>query len=47
MEESNEVLLDLVKDVLGEPKKVYNTHLQYGFDCPICDESKHKGNLEV
>jgi DNA primase len=47
MEESNEVLLDLVKDVLGEPKKVYNTHLQYGFDCTICDESKHKGNLEV
>jgi DNA primase len=47
MVNSDEILLDLVKEVLGEPKKIYNTHLQYGFNCPICDEDRHKGNLEV
>lgn len=47
MENDVEILLDLIEEVLGKPKKTYHSHLQYGYDCPICDEDKHKGNLEV
>jgi DNA primase len=47
MENDVEILLGLIEEVLGKPKKTYHSHLQYGYDCPICDEDKHKGNLEV
>jgi DNA primase len=53
MEEEVEVLLELIEDVLGEPKKVYETRNQYGYDCPSCmdmkglDKGDNKGNLEV
>jgi DNA primase len=53
MEEEIEVLLELIEDVLGEPKKVYETKHQYGYDCPNCmdmkglDKGDNKGNLEI
>lgn len=53
MEEEIEVLLELIEDVLDKPKKVYETKLQYGYDCPNCmdikglDKGDNKSNLEI
>ncbi len=47
MDESNEVLLDILTDILGDPKKSYESKGQYGFNCKECDEDRNKGNLEV
>jgi DNA primase len=53
MESEFEVLLELIEDVLGEPKKTYETRNQYGYDCPNCmdikgmDNGDNKGNLEI
>ena len=53
MESEFEVLLELIEDVLGEPKKTYETRNQYGYDCPNCMDIKgmengdNKGNLEI
>lgn len=53
MENEIEVILDLIEEVLDRPKKVYESKLQYGYDCPNCieikglDEGDNKGNLEV
>ena len=53
MESEFEVLLELIEDVLGEPKKTYETRNQYGYDCPNCmdikglDVGDNKGNLEI
>jgi DNA primase len=47
MSEEVEVVLELLEEVLGEPKKVYESKLQYGYNCVECDEGKRKGNLEV
>lgn len=49
-----ELLLSLVEDVLGEPRKHNDSQGQISFDCPTCsydikglDEGDGKGNLEV
>jgi DNA primase len=53
MSDEVEVLLELIEDVLGSPKKVYESKLQYGYDCPNCmdmkglDNGDNKGNLEI
>lgn len=53
MEDSTDAILDLLKDILEKPKKVQDTKLQYGFDCPNCadikglDKGDNKGNLEI
>lgn len=46
------LLLGIIKDILGEPKKYNKSKGQYSFDCPVCSaekgvESDGKGNLEV
>lgn len=47
MNDEIDVILELIEEVLGEPKKSYHSHLQFSYDCPNCDEGRHKGNLEV
>jgi DNA primase len=47
MSDEVEVLLELIEEVLGEPRKVYDSKLQYGYNCIECDEGRGKGNLEV
>lgn len=47
MDEEVEVILELLTEVLGEPKKSNHSHLQFGFNCPLCDEGRGKGNFEV
>lgn len=51
--EEYEVIVELLEEILGEPKKIYESKLQYAFDCPVCSEEKGldhgdgKGNLEI
>lgn len=47
MDEEVQVVLELIEEVLGEPKKSYQSNLQFSYDCPNCDEGRHKGNLEI
>ena len=47
MSDEVEVVLELIEEVLGEPRKVYDSKLQYGYNCIECDDGKGKGNLEV
>lgn len=47
MSDDNEVLVDLLKDFLGDEKQHYSSKGQISFDCPVCDDERHKGNLEV
>lgn len=52
MEDRNEVLVELIRDVLGDEKQHYDSKGQISFDCPVCAvekgvDSDGKGNLEV
>lgn len=47
MSDDSEVLVDLLKDFLGDEKQHYSSKGQISFDCPVCDDERHKGNLEV
>jgi DNA primase len=47
------LLLDIIKQILGNPRKENKTKNQYSFDCPVCSalkdmpEGDGKGNFEV
>lgn len=51
--EEVEVLVELLKDVLGDEKQHYESKGQISFDCPVCarekglDKGDGKGNLEI
>lgn len=47
MEQEIEVILDLLEEVLGDPKKSNSHTHQYSYNCPVCDDGKNKGNFEV
>jgi len=47
MSDDKEILLEILYDILGDEKLHYESKGQISFDCPICDEDRHKGNLEV
>jgi DNA primase len=53
MDEEIEVLVELLTDVLGEPRQHYESKGQISFDCPVCADEKGidggdgKGNLEI
>ena len=53
MTDEVEVLVELLSDVLGNPKQHYESKGQISFDCPVCAEEKGlengdgKGNLEI
>ena len=42
-----EATVELISEFLGNPKKIYESRSQISWDCPVCDDGKHKGNLEV
>lgn len=42
-----DALVELLTDVLGDPKRVNEYQGQIAFDCPNCDIDRHKGNFEV
>lgn len=51
--EEVEVLVELLRDVLGDEKQHYESKGQISFDCPVCarekglDRGDNKGNLEI
>ena len=47
MTDEVEVILELIEEVLGEPKKSHDSTYQYSYNCIECDEGRNKGNLEV
>ncbi len=47
MQEETQIVLELIEEVLGEPKKSYESKLQFGYNCCECDEGRGKGNLEI
>jgi DNA primase len=47
MEQEIEVILNLLEEVLGDPKKTNNSTHQYSYNCPVCDAGRGKGNFEV
>lgn len=53
MENEYDVILSLLRDILGKEKNHYDNKGQISFDCPVCSEDKGyekgdgKGNLEV
>ena len=53
MTDEVEVLVELLRDVLGHEKQHYESKGQISFDCPVCAEEKGldkgdgKGNLEI
>ena len=47
MSDDGEILVDLLREVLGDEHLHYESKGQISFDCPECDEGRHKGNLEV
>jgi DNA primase len=42
-----EDVVEIMSEFLGEPKKVYENRSQILWDCPVCDDGRNKGNLEV
>ena len=47
MSDDKTIILDILSEILGDPQKVYDTKLQYGYNCPECGMDETKGNLEV
>jgi DNA primase len=45
--EDQEILVDLLRDILGKEKQFYPSKGQIAFNCYVCDEGRNKGNLEV
>lgn len=45
--DSNKVILSMIVELLGNPIRSNEDKNQYAFNCPICDEGRDKGNLEV
>lgn len=47
MENESEIVLEILDDILGNHKLHYPSKGQISYNCPICDEGKNKGNLEI
>ena len=52
LSEEVEVLVDLLRDVLGDERQHYESKGQISFNCPVCAKEKGldtdgKGNLEI
>ena len=47
MLDDNEIIVDILKEIFGKEKRHYESKGQISLDCPICDDGKRKGNLEI
>jgi len=47
MENDVDILIELLEEVLGDKRLHYESKGQISFNCPVCDEGRNKGNLEV
>jgi DNA primase len=47
MSDDKEILVELLREILGDEKLHYEHRGQISFNCPECDDEQHKGNFEV
>lgn len=47
MTEDGEVIVELLRDILGDERQHYPSKCQIAFNCPSCDDDRNKGNLEI
>ena len=47
MTDEKEIIVEMLREILGNDKSHYENHGQISFNCPVCDEDRNKGNLEV
>jgi DNA primase len=47
MTDEREIIVEMLREILGDEKLHYENHGQISFNCPVCDEERNKGNLEV
>lgn len=47
MTDDKEILVELLREILGDEKQHYESKGQIAFNCPVCDEDRDKGNLEI
>jgi hypothetical protein len=41
------LIFDILTQILGKPRTHYSSKGQASWNCPVCDDDKHKGNFEV
>ena len=47
MSDDGEIVVDILREILGDEKQHYESKGQISFNCPNCDEERNKGNLEI
>ena len=47
MLDDKEILLEILSEIFGDPEKVYDSKLQFSYNCPECGVDERKGNLEI
>ena len=47
MSDEREIIVEMLREILGDDKHHYENHGQISFNCPVCDDGRYKGNLEV
>ena len=47
MSDDSEILVELLREVLGDEHLHYQSKGQISFNCPVCDEGRNKGNFEI
>lgn len=47
MMDDSDVIVELLRDILGDEKQHYQNKCQIAFNCPDCDDNRGKGNLEI
>jgi len=47
MSDDGEILVELLREVRGDEHLQDESKGQISFDCPECDDDRHKGNLEI
>ncbi len=47
MDQNNGLIFDILTQILGEPRTHYESKGQASWDCPVCDNERHKSNFEV
>jgi DNA primase len=47
MSDDGEIIVELLRDIFGDEKQHYESKGQISHNCPLCDEGRKKGNLEI
>lgn len=45
--DDKDLIVEILEEILGKEKSHYESKGQIAFNCPVCDEGRGKGNLEV